>query len=681
MTQSHGSSGTPSSTSNLSHQETSLLEKIKSPAKLAEAISGGAWKPYKHLNYISNRLVRAVTNPEQNFMSVQVSVRHGKALDVATVIPTPAGWRRMGDLEPGEEVYAGDGSSTLVLSVSPVWPDRKCYKVNFTGGTSIIADELHEWTVTMDGGLSILESRALYELLQQRPGVFATVTAPPNPLTESTGSEAIVSVERTESRDTVCIEVDHPRHTFLCGAGGVETRNSELITKYFIVWYLGLFPEKNVLIVCYNDVFARRWGRATRDLYGEFGPELFGHGVREDVSSVAEWMTTAGGGVKAVGAGGSITGMGFDLIIIDDPIKNIEEALSQTANEGMREWYETTLRTRLTSKVEEVNEQGDIEVIRQGGTMILTMARWTDYDLAAFVTGEMLEEGEERPHPDHWEVIKLPAVAEPPSGVDDEDWTDVLGRHEGEALWPEQWPIEALQPMMGTTAWDSLYQQNPVPRTGGVFPAENWQRVTHPGIAANGWRKARFWDTASTKGGGDWTVGVLMAVDPDNRVWVLDVVRERLDSAGVEKKLVEVAAQDGTSTAIRYEEAKAAAGKATTQAYARLLIGYDFRGIPVSGTKADRATLYSAAQQNKLVNLCEAPWVPAFIEEHKRFPKGRHDDQVDAAAAAFVFLTAGGAVSITSASEVVVGDPVDAIRRRIRERGGPTGPTPSFGGR
>lgn len=486
----------------MSARESSLLEKVKSPARLAEYISGGSWKPYRHLVYISNHLVRAVVAAEQTFLSIQVSVRAGK---------------------------------------------------------------------------------------------------------------------------------------------------SELTSKYFIVWFLGMFPEKNVLIVSYNEDFAKKWGRVTRDLYAEWGPELFGHTVRDDASSTTEWLTTANGGLRAVGAGGSITGLGFDLIVIDDPIKNSEEAASPAANEKMREWYDTTLRTRLMP----------------GGTMILTMARWSDYDLAAYVTGEMEREVAQQ-FPDPWQTLKLPAIAEAPVDAP-EDWTDELGRREGEALWPEVWPIEALRPMIGTSGWDALYQQNPIPKTGGMFPKENWQIRTYPS-EATGWRKVRFWDTAASKGKGDWTVGVLMAVDPNNHVWVLDVVRERADAAGVERLLVDTAHRDGRAVAARYEEAKAAAGKATTQAYSRLLLGFDFKGIPVEGDKAARAALYAAAQQNRLVILAEAPWNGQFIDEHTRFQRTKHDDQVDAASGAFKELTGGGPVSVTSPSQVVVADPVELIRQRARER-------------
>lgn len=493
---------TTSSTSTLSLRETSLLEKVKSPARLAEYISGGAWKPYRHLVYISNQLVRAVTSPEQTFLSIQVSVRHGKSF---------------------------------------------------------------------------------------------------------------------------------------------------LVSQYFIVWFLGVFPEANVLIVSYNEDFAKKWGRLTRDLYAEWGPELFGHTVRDDASSTTEWLTTGGGGLRAVGAGGSITGLGFDLIVIDDPIKNSEEAASPAANEKMRDWYDTTLRTRLMP----------------GGTMILTMARWSDFDLAAYVTGEMERETPQQ-FPDPWQVVKLPAIAEAPLDAPD-DWTDEIGRSEGEALWPEVWPVESLRPMMGTSGWDALYQQNPIPKTGGMFPRENWQVRTYPSEAA-GWRKVRFWDTAASKGKGDWTVGVLMAIDSDNNAWVLDVVRERVDAAGVERLLVDTANRDGRSVAVRYEQAKAAAGKATTQAYSRLLLGFDFKGVPVEGDKAARAALYAAAQQNRLVILAEAPWNAAFIEEHTRFQRTKHDDQVDASSGAFRELTGGGPVSITLPSQVIVADPIEMIRRRNAER-------------
>lgn len=773
---------------------------------------------------ISNQLVRAVTNPEQTFMSIQVSVRHGKALGVDTPIPTPTGWRRMGDLRQGDRVFAGDGSVCRVSAVSPVWGNRPCSEVRFSDGDSVVADDEHEWAVHVNGARRTITTAEMSDWLAKprraalaiplAEAQYPTADLPVDPwvlgywlgngshssgeisshhddidrvrsqfeaagfpttdrsylphhhfgaldlwpklkmlgyggggnrfipeqylvadvaqrrrllqgLIDSDGYVApdgqvefcsiikelaeqvrelvwslgvkaslvegdatldgrfisrkyrvmfysaeaasgrkrkrcrdassprsrryVAAVDRVAPRDTVCIQVTSADHTFLCGRSHTPTHNSELVSKYFIVWFLGLFPDANVLIVSYNEDFAKKWGRSTRDLYAEWGPELFGHTVREDASSTTEWLTTGGGGLRAVGAGGSITGLGFDLIVIDDPIKNSEEAASPAANEKMREWYDTTLRTRLMP----------------GGTMVLTMARWSDYDLAAYVTGEMEREVAQQ-FPDAWQTLKLPAIAEAPMDADD-DWRDELGRVEGEALWPEVWPVEALRPMMGTSGWDALYQQNPIPKTGGMFPKENWQIRTYPHDAA-GWRKVRFWDTAASKGKGDWTVGALLGIDHENNVWVLDVVRERADASGVERLLVDTAHRDGRAVAVRYEEAKAAAGKATTQAYSRLLLGFDFKGIPVEGDKASRAALYAAAQQNRLVILAEGPWNGVFIDEHTRFQRTKHDDQVDAASGAFKELTAGGPVSITSPSQVIVADPMEFIRREMRAR-------------
>jgi len=408
-----------------------------------------------------------------------------------------------------------------------------------------------------------------------------------------------------------------------------------------------LFPEKNVCVVTYNEDFAKNWGRQTRDLYSEWAPELFDTNVRDDVSSVTEWKTNKGGGLRAVGMGGSLTGLGFDLIIIDDPIKNVEEAMSPTVNRRMREWYDSTLRTRLMP----------------GGTIILTMARWTDYDLAAYVTGEIETEEVENPFRDIWSIVKYSAIAEAPLDADD-DWRDSLGRKDGEALWPEMWSIETLQPMMGTWGWDALYQQNPVPRTGNMFPEDRWSIRTAP-ADHSGWRLVRYWDTAASHNKGDWTVGVLMGLSPQNETWVLDVVRERRDAAGVERMMLDTASRDGRSVSIRYEEAKGAAGKQVTNSYARMLIGYDFRGVPVAGDKQTRASLYAAAQQNGLVVLAQSQWNKEFMEEHRRFPRSRHDDQVDAAGGAFNSLTEGGPTRVYKPSDVVELNQSNSLLRKL----------------
>src|SRR5690348_3861723 len=184
---------------------------------------------------------------------------------------------------------------------------------------------------------------------------------------------------------------------------------SELVSHYFPAWYLGTRPNRRVILTSYEADFAATWGRKVRDVLAEFGPTLYGVRVRDDSSAANRWdLAEHTGGMVTAGVGGPITGRGADVLIIDDPVKNADDALSATMRERVWEWWRSTAYTRL----------------EPSGAAVLVMTRWHEDDLAGRLLGEMEQGGE------HWEVLRLPAIAE------EED--DALGRHPGEALWPQR---------------------------------------------------------------------------------------------------------------------------------------------------------------------------------------------------------------------------------------------------
>lgn len=275
------------------------------------------------------------------------------------------------------------------------------------------------------------------------------------------------------------------------------------------------------------------------------------------------------------------------------------------------------------------------------------------------LTGMIQRTQAEQEGGDPWEEIRLPAIAEapkPPDGAPDdwlENWRDVMGRRPGEALWPEVWPEKKLLQIKASilgSDWDSLYQQNPTPAEGGMFKVDSWR--TAP-AAPPGLRLCRAWDLAATDGAGDWTVGALVGMDADNRVYVLDIQRFQLEAAAVKREVLRVAKADGKLVPIRIEQERAGAGKAQVSDFKRLLIGYDVRGRKPEGTKEQRAAPYAAQQQDGNVILVNSgTWGPKFIEEHRVFPKGRHDDQVDAVSSAFDELVQVVPVTITAQEDV-----------------------------
>lgn len=424
--------------------------------------------------------------------------------------------------------------------------------------------------------------------------------------------------------------------TFLNVAASFRHGKSELISRYLPVWFLGHFPDRQVILVSYNEDKAAEWGEFARNVMEEYGPELFGLTVDKSSKAKTYWKIKGHrGAMRSVGVGGSLTGLGGDLICMDDPLKNREEADSPAARETMWLWYGSTLRTRL----------------QIGGTLILTMARWHEDDL----TGKIKQNATSTSDP--WRYIEMPAIAEAPAGADLDTWRDLIGRKDGEPLWPEKWPLPALLQLrdsIGSVNWNSLAQQNPTPPEGKLFKVDNWLYRPEAPAAL---RSARFWDTASTKSNtADWTVGVKMGLSPMNEVYVLDVVRFREGPGETEKRIVETARLDGTSVPIRMEQGKAGEGKTVVHNYKRVLLGYDFDGIKPDADKETRAAPYATQQGNRNVHLVGSKdnemW-RTYVEEHRVFPSGRHDDQVDASSGAFNFLADSGAFEMQFATPEV----------------------------
>lgn len=380
---------------------------------------------------------------------------------------------------------------------------------------------------------------------------------------------------------------------------------SESVTVRYPVLRLERAPEQNVLITGYNERFARRFGRKARGV-----ARLRGLSLDPEKAAADEWATTAGGVCMTRGVGSPPTGVGFGLIAIDDPVRRREDAESEVYREKVWDWYTDDLYTRL----------------EPGGAIVLVMTLWHEDDLAARAVAS---------EPGRWTILKLPALA-----LED----DALGRKPGEALWPERYPVEALERIRqvqtredGERSFEALYQQNPTPREGAFFRVGRLTvSVEVPACES----RVRSWDLAASPQG-DWTVGVLMGRDPTGCYWVTDVVRGRWTPGEVERVVAETAARDGREVSIRLPEDPGAGGTAWAQRLVRSLAGYSVRAVRVSGRgdKALRASPLAAQIEAGNVGIARRSWTPVLVEELRSFPAGKHDDQVDALADAFDELT------------------------------------------
>jgi len=208
---------------------------------------------------------------------------------------------------------------------------------------------------------------------------------------------------------------------------------SEICSIQFPAWFLGRNPSKEVICSSYSADLAVEFGRKTRNLVAspEYRNVFKAITLAEDSKAAGNWNTNFDGSYKATGAGGAITGKGADIFLVDDPVKNREEAESEVVRQSKWDWYRSTVRTRLNPNA----------------SIVFVVTRWHDADLAGMILSNDVNK--------EWTVISIPAIAE----------NDEQFRKKSEALWPEQYPLKELESIkndIGLYEWSSLYQQAPI---------------------------------------------------------------------------------------------------------------------------------------------------------------------------------------------------------------------------
>ena len=393
---------------------------------------------------------------------------------------------------------------------------------------------------------------------------------------------------------------------------------SETVSRLFSAYYLRRHPERWVGLTSYAAQLAYTLSRNSRDYYKRGGGEL-----NPEKTGVELWETTRGGGLWAAGAGGPITGLGFHLGIIDDPIKNAEEAASLTVRDGHRDWYRSTFYTRMAP----------------GAAIIDIQTRWNEDDLSGWL---LAQEGGEDDEPERWHIVNLPAIAEPPQRFPATCTVEPDDRTIGEALCPERYSAERLRKIerrIGSYFFGALYQQRPAPLEGGLFK-RHWFNVIHalPGDCTF----VRYWDKAGTPGGGDYSVGLLMARTPKQRYVIVDVVRGQWSPG--ERRIIErqTAETDRASyghVATRGEQEPGSSGVESAQASVENLAGFDVRFERVTGDKTTRAMPFAAQCEAGNVDMLAGTWNATYLDELTVFPNGKYDDQIDGSSGAFAKLT------------------------------------------
>lgn len=391
-------------------------------------------------------------------------------------------------------------------------------------------------------------------------------------------------------------------------------------SQRFPAYALGVTKGKSlVATVSYTIDVARKNSRAARALVGDLRYPFRDVKLADGAGAVDEWYTTAGGGVKAAGVGGSLTGFGANIICIDDPLKDRAEADSPTMRDRAWSWYQEVVSTRQ----------------RAGTQKLLAMTRWHEDDPA----GRILNSGAAK----SWEVLNLRSLAE-------ED--DPLERPIGAVLWPSgPRPLSVADGEISSRGFAALYQQRPSPETGSLFQRtwfSNRYKVL-PHFVQRG-RGVVYLDGAWKTGLGNDRSALAAWVTDGRNYYLVDAWAGRAEYPDLKAKAAAFWERHRMVAAtMRFCVEDAASGIPLVQEFRRST------NIPIIGVKVDkskyvRAEAVTPEFESGRVFLPEgAPWLDEWIEEHVAFPSATHDDYVDTTSGALGQLKASSRSAFTFA--------------------------------
>lgn len=484
---------------------------------------------------------------------------------------------------------------------------------------------------------------------------------------------AIKSVRVLDSEEVEyghCIQVEAEDGLYLAGKSLTPTHNSEIASKNFPAWVLGKHPDWEIIASSYAVSLPIGFSRKVQEIIQDKAyKQLFPKTKLHPKASAAEsWKTTYDGSYVAAGVGGGITGKGATIFIIDDPVKDAQEADSDTQRQTVWDWWGSTAKTRLAP----------------GGGVLEIQTRWHDADLAGQMILQMKElteefeeliantkhnielattkkekaeleselEGfrEELSEIDNWEIIVYPAIAVEDEYIDEEgilihapeeeripELTKV--RSTGEALHPSRYPIGRLRNMkrsMQPRHWSALYQQNPVPDEGIYFTKDMIRFTSSLPLITDMYLFAA-WDLAvGEKQQNDFSVGVVLGLDYQGQIHVVDMIRIKANihkvaeavvaqykkypsilEIGIEKGQLELSLMPQLNKLLKKE---------------KLYPTFNHELRPISDKWVRARPLQGRMQMGTVLFPHNQTWTESAIAELLRFPGGIHDDIVDALA-------------------------------------------------
>ncbi len=422
---------------------------------------------------------------------------------------------------------------------------------------------------------------------------------------------------------------------------------SKLAVNAFVSWYLGRNPTREVIFATYNQDFATRAGRALRNVFTDSTFQAIFPGVTlADDSQSAQLFNVVSKGQRkqgqflAAGAGGTITGMRGHLLLIDDPIKNMEEANSVTIREGLKEWYTSTFLSRqYGEKDADGNAVEPVGEDYEQSAIVIIGTRWHEDDLIGYVLREHAHEG--------WVNLVYPAIND-----------------EGQPLWPQRYGLKFLENMKKSQPprhWYALYQQQPRIEDGNIF-RKSWFRLYPYGRRLPNFDYVvQSYDTAfTTRAGSDYTAYTCWGMfnaraefgDPDMPEWgalLLDARKDNMDFVQLRKfaadKYNNGFGRNGRKTDVVLIEAKASG--------ISLLQEMKHTGLPIAVPRLGREDKKARALSVQHFFELGYVWVPEsgrergqinrnldeYIQEMIGFDRAKHDDYVDSTVHALRYLS------------------------------------------
>jgi predicted phage terminase large subunit-like protein len=368
----------------------------------------------------------------------------------------------------------------------------------------------------------------------------------------------------------------------------------------FASFFLENYANSNVLVCGYSQSISRRFSRKSRQICMERV------GLSNNHTSIDEWSLENGSTYYVGSVSQPRTGIGYNLILADDLIRNREEANSPAMKEKIHDFYREDLYSRL----------------EPNGALILINTRWSKDDVIALAT-------ELDPS---FTVLNIPAICDDPEN-------DVLNRELNESIWPERYTTQDyldIKSVMGSLGFSALYMGKPIDKEGAMFNVDSIKIVDDiPKMV----RTVRAYDVASSSGKNDYSVGVLMGIDINNSYYILDLWREQLGTKERDDKILRISELDGKSVKILLPNDPGSAGKSMTFYWTKMLAGYIVEFVRPTKSKEVRAEPLSVQINNGNVFMKRAIWNKDLLDEFQVFPYGSHDDTIDSCSDAFNDLT------------------------------------------